>query len=736
MTVENTNNTISYTGNGSVDTFAYNFLVYQESHLFIYFDDILQTVGYTVTDIGEEDGGNVVFVTPPDIGVIIRIDRTVPETQLIEYQEYGPFPAKTNERGLDLLTMAVQQNSRDIEREFLDKMDKRPGADLNNIVVFDADGNSSDSGVNLSGFNVFSAANAKTYGAVGDGLNDDSDALQEWADVGGRLFLPRGLYRVTKQINFGPTTTVFGESAGGGTGGGEEATLIEEAAAGASIIYPDVTNWNGDDHVFLFENKNTDLKAAPSVVIQDLKIECPRAGGVEAHLLTVVNAYDALNIRNVNLIFCHKDYNALRLIEIDGTVFPTLSQTGVIQNVVAIGDDDCQDSIAPIIYMRRQQEMQMIGVKAFGIATALYDTCERIPLSLEGCRGITGVGCSAASTNSFGLDIHCTETSVEGIVFTGTTFELCDGGGFVIDSVTRNTGSQTVSNVVIDAPRYQFPQSIAGQIKGAEQCRVYVGTKQFETSDGATNNLIEGYNPSNFTNSVTGIAGRSNLYIAFPNAAGETYRFSEGLAVMRDSPAYDLICKDGSRGYRWLASISTAADNGLELRDAITQDILQTFLPNGQQLFNVGGQGPVLKTPSGSSDYEISVTESGDLFIRNNADSSDIHINNDRPATSNNITYTLSSVNIGGTVYKTQTNPNNVTIPTDATPITTNATVNVIAEGSGEVTIQGQSGVTLNGVLNGSCIIEGWEAGKFVGVTLIKRGSNDWMVVGANSAVS
>ena len=116
MTVENTNNTISYTGNGSVDTFAYNFLVYQESHLFIYFDDILQTVGYTVTDIGEEDGGNVVFVTPPDIGVIIRIDRTVPETQLIEYQEYGPFTANTNERGLDLLTMAVHQNPRYIER--------------------------------------------------------------------------------------------------------------------------------------------------------------------------------------------------------------------------------------------------------------------------------------------------------------------------------------------------------------------------------------------------------------------------------------------------------------------------------------------------------------------------------------------------------------------------------------------------------------------------------------------
>jgi|GEM_PF-3905471 len=113
MTVENTNNTISYTGNGSVTTFAYDFLIYSESHLKVYLDDVLQATGYSVTDVGENDGGNTVFITPPDSGVIVRIDRTVPDTQLIEYQEYGPFPAKANERGLDLLTMAVQQNSRE-----------------------------------------------------------------------------------------------------------------------------------------------------------------------------------------------------------------------------------------------------------------------------------------------------------------------------------------------------------------------------------------------------------------------------------------------------------------------------------------------------------------------------------------------------------------------------------------------------------------------------------------------
>ena len=147
MTVENTNSTISYTGNSSVTTFAYNFLTYSTEHLFIYFDDVLQTSGFTITGIGDDNGGDVTFVSPPITGVTIRIDRTVPDTQLLAYQEYGPFPAKANERGLDLLTMAVQQTSRNSNRG---KMDKRSLAAEDNIIVFDDTGNSKDSGKKLS----------------------------------------------------------------------------------------------------------------------------------------------------------------------------------------------------------------------------------------------------------------------------------------------------------------------------------------------------------------------------------------------------------------------------------------------------------------------------------------------------------------------------------------------------------------------------------------------------------
>ncbi len=159
MTVETTNSTISYTGNGSVTTFAYNFLTYSEDHLFIYLDDVEQTSGYSVSGVGDESGGDVTFDVAPISGEVVRIDRTVPETQLIEYQEYGPFPAKTNERGLDLGVMIAQQNAREIGRDSSKKMDKQPLAMEDNIVTFDDEGNSKDSGVNLDNSGVITDLN-------------------------------------------------------------------------------------------------------------------------------------------------------------------------------------------------------------------------------------------------------------------------------------------------------------------------------------------------------------------------------------------------------------------------------------------------------------------------------------------------------------------------------------------------------------------------------------------------
>ena len=172
MTVETTNSTISYTGNNSVTTFAYNFLTYSEDHLFIYLDDVEQTSGFSINGVGDESGGEVIFNIAPGDGVEIRIDRTVPETQLIEYQEYGPFKAKTNERGLDLGVMIAQQNAREIGRDSSKKMDKRTAALENNVVIFDDEGNSKDSGVTIDGVDVTATDRVIPFDTLDEAINE------------------------------------------------------------------------------------------------------------------------------------------------------------------------------------------------------------------------------------------------------------------------------------------------------------------------------------------------------------------------------------------------------------------------------------------------------------------------------------------------------------------------------------------------------------------------------------
>ncbi len=111
MTVTSTVNKNQYTANGTLDTFAYGFLIFNTSDLEVYVDDVLQTLttDYTVTGVGVASGGNVVFVTPPANTLNVTIIRSIPYTQTTDYTAYDPFPAETHESALDRGVMISQQ---------------------------------------------------------------------------------------------------------------------------------------------------------------------------------------------------------------------------------------------------------------------------------------------------------------------------------------------------------------------------------------------------------------------------------------------------------------------------------------------------------------------------------------------------------------------------------------------------------------------------------------------------
>ena len=125
MTVSTTIIKSSHNGNGSTTTFAYNFKIFADSDLVVIIRSSTGTettktltTHYTVSGAGDASGGSITFTTgnTPASGETVVIRRNVPQTQAIDYIANDPFPAETNEEGLDRTTMIAQQVSEATDR--------------------------------------------------------------------------------------------------------------------------------------------------------------------------------------------------------------------------------------------------------------------------------------------------------------------------------------------------------------------------------------------------------------------------------------------------------------------------------------------------------------------------------------------------------------------------------------------------------------------------------------------
>lgn len=112
MTVPSQTPKVTHTANGTSKSFAFTFRIRKTSHLAVYVDSTLQTLGthYSVTSTNLSAGGSVVFVNAPANGAKVRIYRNMPYSRTdFDYQTSGSFPAATINEDLDSLALQVQQ---------------------------------------------------------------------------------------------------------------------------------------------------------------------------------------------------------------------------------------------------------------------------------------------------------------------------------------------------------------------------------------------------------------------------------------------------------------------------------------------------------------------------------------------------------------------------------------------------------------------------------------------------
>jgi len=157
MTVSSSTNKVSYSGNGSLTTFAYSFKIFDQGDLTVILraadgTETTQTITthYTVSGVGSASGGNVVFGSAPASGVTVVIIREQSLTQGLDLVANDPFPAESLEEALDKLVFMSQKHEEELGRAIkASRTNTLTGSEFtisatdraNKIFAFDGSGN-------------------------------------------------------------------------------------------------------------------------------------------------------------------------------------------------------------------------------------------------------------------------------------------------------------------------------------------------------------------------------------------------------------------------------------------------------------------------------------------------------------------------------------------------------------------------------------------------------------------
>lgn len=127
MTVSSITNKWSYTLDGSTVDYPYTTRVFASSDLAVEVyvissgslsSTLAETTDYTVSGVGEADGGNVSLVAPEtwDNTYSLVIRRRLPLTQTVDPVENDPNRAETTEEAYDRAVMIAQQQQEELDR--------------------------------------------------------------------------------------------------------------------------------------------------------------------------------------------------------------------------------------------------------------------------------------------------------------------------------------------------------------------------------------------------------------------------------------------------------------------------------------------------------------------------------------------------------------------------------------------------------------------------------------------
>lgn len=268
---------VRYAANGTQTEFDYPFPVFASEDVAVYFNGALQVSGYDVTGAGNTLGGTVVFDEAPAEDTVITIERRLKLERMTDFIEGGDLSARSLNNELDYLTAGLQQLARDqgamIRYDGLEapgdvvlpnraaRAGRALGFDENGDLMTVAHGDTLQapsfvqSGTGAVNRTLTSKAgdmvSVRDFGAAGDGLSDDTTAIQNALAAHDCVFVPSGTYRVTGTIVLSEGQTLCGAGQGSVIAADDDNFNVIEMRAGYAHLR-DLKITGGDAGVKLY----------------------------------------------------------------------------------------------------------------------------------------------------------------------------------------------------------------------------------------------------------------------------------------------------------------------------------------------------------------------------------------------------------------------------------------------------------------------------------------------------
>jgi hypothetical protein len=198
---------IQYSGDGSRTTFGFPFPVLASDDLLVFVDET-QATGFAITGLTDPAGGEITFTDAPAAGTSITLLRRTEGIRETEFVDGGPFRAVAINAELDRVMLLIQEDREEFGRALrggpaegqLDFCLPPSAERANRLLGFDSAGRpmvfgpaelpssgeasgllvtpSGSTTARALGEHLAALVNVRDFGAVGDGVTDDTAAFQ------------------------------------------------------------------------------------------------------------------------------------------------------------------------------------------------------------------------------------------------------------------------------------------------------------------------------------------------------------------------------------------------------------------------------------------------------------------------------------------------------------------------------------------------------------------------------